>query len=98
MDDIISWSNLFWFLAFGGSGLTAITYYYQDYLLYYPTVQNARKRFIHPSQFELPDPQFLFVTTSDSVKVNIWVFRQPEPNRPTVLCFHGNAGSWFFSV
>jgi dipeptidyl aminopeptidase/acylaminoacyl peptidase len=91
--ELFSWSNFAWFFAFGGSGVAFLIYTFQDYLLYFPQVQNARRYFIDTHYFQMPTPEEVFIRSSDNVKINLWIFRSEEPNRPTVLYFHGNAGS-----
>ena len=92
--EIFSFSNILWVLAIGSGGIVALIYTLQDYLLYFPQVQNARNLFIEPYQFDLPNAEEIFLRTSEDIKIQAWVFRQKEPlERPTVLYFHGNAGS-----
>lgn len=77
-----------------GVGLFACAgYFFQDYLLYFPTIQNSRTEFLKPKGEIAKVFEEHFITTPDDVKLNIWLFRQPLPNRPTILFFHGNAGS-----
>lgn len=89
-----------WFTTIGaGVGLIACAgYVFQDYLLYFPTIQNSRSEFLKPRGEFAKYFEEHFITTPDQVKLNIWLFRQPVNTRPTILFFHGNAGSMSFQL
>ena len=84
---------MWWHLAAGVVGLGMVGYTMQDYLLYYPTIENSRTQFLNPTRPLSPVFEEHFIETDDQVKLNIWLFRHPTPGRPTFLFFHGNAGS-----
>lgn len=78
-------------------------YWYQDKLLYFPTIPGVPKRtsenpppYNDPGNFNLPYDE-LEIVTEDGVKLHGWLIRQPSNPRkkPTVLFFHGNAGSMY---
>ncbi|PVD31942.1 hypothetical protein C0Q70_07368 [Pomacea canaliculata] len=65
----------------------------QDMLLYHPDVPpESRMYVILPSAFHLPFENHS-ILTKDRVKINIILVKQPQPGRPTLLYFHGNAGN-----
>jgi hypothetical protein len=80
-----------------GTGLVGVTacalYLFQDYLLYFPTIHNSRNQLDKPSGSLANVFEDHFLRTPDGVTVNLWLFRQPSQGRPTILFFHGNAGS-----
>ena len=50
-----------------------------------------------PSEVGLPDPENVFLPMKDGIKVNLWLFLQPNSKYvPTVIFFHGNAGNMSF--
>ena len=88
-----------WFFSFGAVGVAAILYVLQDYLVYVPWIENSRIQFDHPFHYRLQDYfEEHFITTPDNVKINVWLFRRPgDTSVPTILFFHGNAGSLHLS-
>ena len=95
---LVSMWNWLWY-GLGGAGLVSVLLYtFQDYLLYFPTIENSRTVFIQPQAHGLADVfEEHFLSTPDGVTLNLWLFRQETENRPTLLFFHGNAGSRYFS-
>jgi len=80
---ITDWiSSAFWFGAYSvptviSLGAVAL-YYFQDKLLYYPSIPpGARKDFIPPSHFGLEEHlEEIFMTTLDGEKIHSWFFKQ----------------------
>lgn len=79
----------------------ALLYRHQDKLLYFPQVPTReymlvpRKMAInHSEEFDIVHEDVNFVA-SDGVKLHGWFFRHPDrpSTAPTVIYFHGNAGS-----
>lgn len=65
----------------------------QDMLLYYPEQPpNSRLYVMLPNTYQLPFENH-FVTTSDGIKINLVLVKNPKPNVPTLVYFHGNAGN-----
>ena len=91
---------MWWEVGCGFVGIALVGYTFQDYLLYYPTIENSRTHFIKPTGNLTTVFEEHFLTTEDNVRLNLWLFRQSTPSRPTLLFFHGNAGSryWLLGV
>lgn len=64
----------------------AAMYFLQDRFLYFP-----QKDMLEPSDFDLPEFEPIGAVTRDGEKLLLW-WKQPLPDYPTVLYFHGNAG------
>jgi hypothetical protein len=66
-----------------------------DNLLYFPSIpQGARQEFFNPMEFGITKWEEVFFNTPDRVKLQAWMFFQDAPKEyPTLLFFHGNAGS-----
>ena len=91
-----------------GAGVTAVLlaglWYFQESLLYHPVVAGVAKltkdnnppRFRSPQAWGLPFREH-YVRTRDGVRVHLWFILGSRPAGvaalPTVLFFHGNAGS-----
>jgi fermentation-respiration switch protein FrsA (DUF1100 family) len=72
--------------------LLAALYYFQDNLLYYPSMPpGARTNFDNPARLGLTHEE-IFIRTSDGVRIQTWFFPY-SPNAATMLYFHGNAGN-----
>lgn len=68
----------------------ASAYLFQKRLIYFP--ETAR---ISPASVNLPDVEELTMSTPDGEKVLAW-YGRAKPGYPTLLYFHGNAGSFEF--
>eukprot|EP01095_Lingulamoeba_sp_RSL-Kostka_P006228 TRINITY_DN194_c0_g1_i1.p1 TRINITY_DN194_c0_g1~~TRINITY_DN194_c0_g1_i1.p1 ORF type:complete len:321 (+),score=67.51 TRINITY_DN194_c0_g1_i1:95-964(+) len=91
-------SSILWVFGIGLSVFFSVAFYYQDYLLYYPNIPHNRKKksFLPDKYGFVTDTNFFDITIPciDGVKINIWLFTQPESTEcPTLLFFHGNAGN-----
>ena len=72
------------------AGITALVYFGQSGLLYYPAVA-GRSLAVTPQRFGL-DYEDVEIVTEDSVRLHGW-FVPAESARATLLFFHGNAGN-----
>ena len=79
---------MWWEVGCGFVGIALVGYTFQDYLLYYPTIENSRTHFIKPTGNLTTVFEEHFLTTEDNVRLNLWLFRQSTPSRPTLLFFH----------
>lgn len=71
----------------------SIFYNAQDLLLYYPEQPPQSRLFVDsPQRFNLRGENH-FITTKDGVKINVVLIKHSNPNAPTVIYFHGNAGN-----
>jgi len=78
-----------------GVGAAAL-YWFQDKLLYYPSMPpGAREQFADPAEFRLGHCfQEIFITTPDGERIQAWFFKQEHADEvATILFFHGNAGN-----
>lgn len=66
------------------------TYMFQRRLIYFPDTQR-----ITPASVNLPDVAEMTLNTPDGEKVLVW-YGKAKPGNPTLLYFHGNAGSFEF--
>lgn len=66
------------------------TYLLQRRLIYFPETQR-----ISPASVDLPDVEERALATPDGEKVLVW-YGRAKPGYPTLLYFHGNAGSFEF--
>ena len=82
----------------------ALLYHHQDKLLYFPQVPTRDYTPVPPRiTVERPDIQLDLVhedvhfVATDGVKLHGWFIRHPDrpSTAPTVLFFHGNAGSMY---
>ncbi|KAK3088355.1 hypothetical protein FSP39_018080 [Pinctada imbricata] len=65
----------------------------QDMLLYYPDQPSHARLFVEqPSIMKLPFENH-HIKTKDGVKINIVLIKHANPNAPTFIYFHGNAGN-----
>eukprot|EP00824_Muranothrix_gubernata_P002965 TRINITY_DN13618_c0_g1_i1.p1 TRINITY_DN13618_c0_g1~~TRINITY_DN13618_c0_g1_i1.p1 ORF type:complete len:285 (-),score=35.48 TRINITY_DN13618_c0_g1_i1:44-898(-) len=81
----------------GGLGLsTALLfslYYFQNRLIYLPTLPEGRQLTCLPSGYGLPFEDVM-IATADGVKIHGWLIKQEDSlSAPTLLFFHGNAGN-----
>lgn len=67
--------------------LTVVTQYLQRKLLYFPDTQR-----VTPAQYNLPGVEERALKTPDGGLIFTW-WGQAQPGYPTLLYFHGNAGS-----
>jgi fermentation-respiration switch protein FrsA (DUF1100 family) len=70
--------------------LVLATYLLQRRLIYFPDTQR-----ISPASVNLPDVEERTLQTPDGEKVLVW-YGRAKPGYPTLLYFHGNAGSFEF--
>mmetsp|Transcript_21316 Transcript_21316/g.53771 ORF Transcript_21316/g.53771 Transcript_21316/m.53771 type:complete len:326 (-) Transcript_21316:427-1404(-) len=92
----MEYSDCFTLAVLLGGGLVCALYYFQNYLLYFPGIPaGSRKDFLSPASYGLQEFwEEVFITTSDQVKIQLWVFRKKSSkNHPTVIFFTGNAGN-----
>lgn len=80
-----------------GLGLVALyslavlaTYFLQRRLIYFPDTQR-----ISPASVNLPEVEERVLETADGARVLVW-FGRAKAGYPTLLYFHGNAGSFEF--
>lgn len=66
--------------------LMVMMYWVQRYLLYRPINQP-----LHPEQWQVADMRVVKLQTADGLTLTAW-FKAAQPNHPTFLYFHGNAG------
>lgn len=77
-------------LVIGGFG---VFYNAQDLLLYYPEQPPQSRLFVDsPQRFNLRGENH-FLPTRDGIKINAVLIKHSNPNAPTVVYFHGNAGN-----
>lgn len=70
--------------------LVLATYLLQRRLIYFPDTQR-----ISPASVNLPDVEERTLQTPDGEKILVW-YGRAKPGYPTLLYFHGNAGSFEF--
>ena len=82
-----------WTVGICGSLAAAAAYFFQDKLVYFP-INNVMYK---PHMFHLQDyfeDITLPVEGNPNATISLWLFRHRNSlERPTFLCFHGNAGS-----
>lgn len=74
----------------------SLIYLFQDRILYVSGAPpDARTVLIRPERFNIRDHEDLYLPTPDGETINCWFFKVDENYRqaPTMLYFHGNAGS-----
>nr|XP_022289188.1 protein ABHD13-like [Crassostrea virginica] len=77
-------------LLIGGFG---VFYNAQDLLLYHPGEPPQSRLFVDsPQRYNLRGENH-FLVTRDGVKINVVLIKHSNPNAPTVVYFHGNAGN-----
>lgn len=70
-----------------------VFYNAQDLLLYYPEQPPQSRLFVDsPQRFNLRGENH-FLPTRDGIKINAVLIKHSNPNAPTVVYFHGNAGN-----
>ena len=90
-----------WVFGVGTVLVAAAAYLFQDYLLYFPSMPpGSRKNLIPPSEFGMHHFwKNVNLKTEDNVSINMWLFTHRNSKElPTILFFHGNAGSILFNV
>lgn len=86
------------FAALGGIFLLML-FLYQDKLIYVPDVPpDSRRVFIRPERFRINEWNEIFLKTEDGESIQTWLLKHPTNSKhcPTLLYFHGNAGSILF--
>ncbi|HWP26737.1 MAG TPA: alpha/beta hydrolase [Xanthobacteraceae bacterium] len=77
-------------IAFGG--LTALMYFAQRKLMYFPETLRTT-----PAAAGLPEAEEVLLDTADGERVIVWHL-PPRGGRPVVLYFHGNGGALRYRV
>ena len=73
--------------------ITGVFYNAQDLLLYHPGEPPQSRLFVDsPQRYNLRGENH-FLVTRDGVKINVVLIKHSNPNAPTVVYFHGNAGN-----
>lgn len=85
----ILWKTALVAVALYGLAVLA-TYFLQRRLIYFPETQR-----ISPASVNLPDVEERTLNTPDGETVLVW-YGRAKPGNPTLLYFHGNAGSFEF--
>jgi hypothetical protein len=88
--------HFIWTIAALGGLVMSLIYVFQDKLLYVSGAPaDARTTFIRPERFNIRNHEDLYIPTPDGEIINCWFLRVEENYRqaPTMLYFHGNAGS-----
>mmetsp|Transcript_25142 Transcript_25142/g.32803 ORF Transcript_25142/g.32803 Transcript_25142/m.32803 type:complete len:356 (-) Transcript_25142:168-1235(-) len=107
------YASLIWYgkqVILWGAGIIAIVctvlWYYQDSLLYYPSMPGLPKRpqenpegFRSPADYGI-EYEDMYATTSDGITVHGWLMKQQKDpqSKPTIIFFHGNAGNIGFRL
>jgi uncharacterized protein len=73
-------------------GLTAVVYFSQRSLMYFPDTAHTT-----PAAAGLPQAEEVALTTADGAHIHVWHVA-PQDNKPVVLYFHGNGGSLRYRV
>ena len=77
----------------GNNVITGVFYNAQDMLLYYPDQPPHSRLYVEmPNLVGLPFESH-FTKTKDGVKINLVLIKHSNPNAPTFVYFHGNAGN-----
>lgn len=84
---------IFLFISFG----LLLLYLFQDKILYVTNPFNTRYVFDKPERFRLYKWEDVFIDTIDGEKIHAWLIKTAirSESAPTMLYFHGNAGSMF---
>lgn len=88
-----------WVFASLGGIFLLVLFLYQDRLIYVPDVpSDSKKVFIRPERFRIYQWDEIFLKTEDGENIQSWLLKHPtnSKNCPTLLYFHGNAGSILF--
>lgn len=71
-------------------------YHYQDSFLYFPEQPLSSRVFVQNARVLGLPYENLYIRTEDGVRINAVFIKQPprfQPQVPTILFFHGNAGN-----
>ena len=93
--------HVMWTIAALGGILMSLIYVFQDKMLYVNGAPpDSRTTFIRPERFNIRDHEDLYLPTPDGEMINCWFFKVDQNYRraPTMLYFHGNAGSILITV
>lgn len=75
-------------IAVAYGAVIVFMYLSQRSMMYFP---NAPRPVI--SQSMVPEMEEVFYTTEDGLELFAWLFLPGNPNKPTIVFFHGNAGT-----
>lgn len=69
-------------------GILSVLYLNQRWFIYFPSSLQ-----MSPSQAGVPEMQIVTLQTEDGLNLQAWYRESKAPNIPTIIFFHGNAGS-----
>jgi pimeloyl-ACP methyl ester carboxylesterase len=93
-------------LFLGGTILliALVLFLFQDKMIYQPSPpgvspfpENNPEHYQSPSERGIPFTSEA-ILTADNVTLSTWLMRRPEPDAPTIVYFHGNAGNIGFRL